>query len=152
MHYEGLLRVPLLVRGAGVPAGQVTDQPVSTLDIAPSLFDWSGAAALQTQHGTSLRPVIEDRATRDFALNEWELLPARTGVALSLRTVRTRTHKMTVDLRSGAGELYDLSGDPEEVINLFDDPSAAEIRRDLEKMLASRPDDMRPDQVPVGIA
>ena len=39
---------------------------------------------------------------------------------LSLRTVRTKTHKLTVDLRSGAGELYDLASDPEEVRNLLD--------------------------------
>ena len=59
---------------------------------------------------------------------------------------------MTVDLRSDAGELYDLEGDPQEINNLFDDPAAAAIRRALEAMLASRPADMRHEQIPVGIA
>ena len=96
--------------------------------------------------------MIDGDAGREFALNEWELLPARAGVALSLRTVRTGTHKLTVDLRSGAGELYDLAIDPEEVRNLFDAPEAAGTRRELDRVLASRPQDIEPNRTPVGIA
>lgn len=152
MHYEGLLRVPLIVRGPGVPAGVVCDEPVSTLDLAPTMFDYSGAKALRSQHGQSLRPQIEDGAPREFALNEWELLPTRAGVALSLRTVRTKTHKMTVDYLSGTGELYDLTADPDEMTNLYDEPAAAEARMHLEALLETRPDDMRGNQTQVGMA
>ena len=152
MHYEGLLRVPMIVRGPGVPAGKAIEHPVSTLDLGPTFLDYAGADALQTQHGQSLRPVLEQGAGRDFALNEWGLLPGRVGVALELRTVRTKTHKMTVDLISGAGELYDLTVDPEEMTNLFDDPRAAQVRTLLERYLQTRPNDLLPDQVPVGTA
>ena len=152
MHYEGLLRVPLIARGPGVPAGKVVGEPVSTLDLAPTMFDYAAVEPPRVQHGASLRPQIEGDAAREYALNEWELLPARTGVALSLRTVRTKTHKLTVDFRSGAGELYDLVNDPAEVRNLFDAPAAAGVRRDLEALLARRPDDIGPNRTPVGIA
>lgn len=152
MHYEGLLRVPMIVRGPGVPAGVTCDEPVSTLDLGPTMFDYAGAEAMRKQHGSSLRPQIEGNAPRDFALNEWELLPTRAGVALSLRTVRTKTHKMTVDYQSGAGELYDLVTDPDEMSNLFDDSTAADIRSKLDIMLAARPDDMREIQSQVGMA
>lgn len=153
MHYEGLIRVPLIVRGPGVPKGKVVDAPVSTLDLGATFYDYAGASALMTQHGQTLRPLIEtDDATRAFALNEWELLPTRAGVGLSLRTVRTRRHKLTVDYASGAGEMYDLENDPNEMRNLFDDPAALPMRRELEEMLASRPDDMRPNQTQVGMA
>ncbi len=152
MHYEGLLRVPLIVRGPAFPAGKVCDEPVSTLDLAPTMFDYAGADALRPQHGQSLRPQIEGDAPRDFALNEWELLATRAGVSLSLRTVRTKTYKMTVDYQSGAGELYDLGTDPDELTNLFNDSYAADIRASLEAMLASRPDDMRAIQIQVGMA
>ncbi|MGD1922730.1 MAG: sulfatase-like hydrolase/transferase [Paracoccaceae bacterium] len=153
MHFEGLIRVPMIVRGPGVPAGRAIHQPVSTIDIGPTLYDLAGVEPMLHQHGASLRPFLEGHAAeREYALNEWELLPTRVGVHLSLRTVRTKTHKMTVDLLSGAGELYDLASDPHELVNLFDDPSASDIRNRLEDYLARRPNDIGPNRVPVGTA
>ncbi|MEO1550436.1 MAG: sulfatase-like hydrolase/transferase [Pseudomonadota bacterium] len=153
MHYEGLLRVPLILSGPNVPKGEVRTAPVSTLDLGATFCALAGTDPLLPQHGTNLLPVIQDpSATRDFAMNEWELLPTRTGVALSLRTVRTETHKLTLDLRSGAGELYDLSADPFEMQNLFDTKDAADIQDRLMAHLMSRPDDMGPNQTQVGMA
>ena len=152
MHYEGLLRVPMIVKGPGVPAGKAVGEPVSTLDLGATFLDYGGAEALLPQHGESLRPLIEGEGTREFARNEWGLGAGRAGVPLELRTVRTRTHKLTVDLISGAGELYDLAADPDELVNLFDDAKAATIRAILEGYIASRPDDALPDQPRVGAA
>ena len=153
MHYEGLLRVPMIWSGPDVPKGKVVKEPVSTLDLGPTFFDYAETTELQTQHGETLRPLIETAdATRAFAMNEWELLPTRAGVALSLRTVRTKTHKLTVDLQSGAGELYDLENDPNELVNLFDHQNAQPIRKELEAMLETRPGDIIPNQKQVGMA
>ena len=152
MHYEGLLRVPMIWNGPGIEADRVIDEPVSTIDLGPTFYDMAHADPLQAQHGTSLLPVMEQGESRAFAYNEWELLPTRTGVALSLRTVRTRTHKLTMDLQSGAGELYDLANDPHELVNLFDAANAAPVRAELEAMLHSRPDDALPLQTQVGMA
>ena len=153
MHYEGLLRVPMLIRGPGIPVDAINDQPVSTIDLAPTFFDYGNAEAQLDQHGESLRPLIENPdETREFALNEWELLPTRTGVGLNLRTVRTRTEKLTIDLISEAGELYDLERDPGECVNLFDEPEASGLRRRLESYLAMRPNDVGPQQTQVGMA
>lgn len=149
MLYEGLLRVPLLMKGPGVPAGLVTDQPVSTLDLPATFYEAAGFAAGLPQHGTSLWPVLEG-GTRDYAMSEWELLPNRVGVALSLRCVRTRSAKLTMDLRSGIGELYDLVQDPDEMTNLFDDPGAAALRAELETFIHARPADIGPIRTPVG--
>ena len=152
MHYEGLLRVPMIWRGPEVPQGKVVDDPVSTLDLGASFADYGAAQTLLPQHGASLRPLIEGDGTRDFALNEWELLPTRAGVPLSLRTVRTRDWKLTVDLQSGAGEMYDLGSDPGERTNLFDLPAHAAKRTELIAMIESRPDDALPVQPQVGMA
>ena len=108
MHYEGLLRVPLIMRGPGIGAGAINDNPVSTMDLATTFADYGKAEPLLPQNGSSLRPLLESGTDRDYARNEWDLLPTRAGVQLSLRTVRTRTAKMTKDLISGAGEMYDL--------------------------------------------
>lgn len=152
MHYDGLLRIPLIARGPGIPAGKLATAPVSTLDVAPTLLDYAGLETPPRMHGNSLRPVIEQDATRSHAYNEWELLPSRAGVALSLRTVRSQTHRITMDMVSGAGELYDLVHDPFETRNVFDEASAGEVRKDLEKIVLSRPDDMLPVGIPVGMA
>ena len=153
MHYDGLLRVPMIVRGPNVPKGKKVDEPVSTLDLGPTFFDYGQAEALQTQHGETLRPLVEgDNASRDYAMNEWELLPTRAGVGLSLRTVRTKTHKLTIDLQSEAGEMYDLASDPDEIHNLFDDPAHQAIKDTLMGYIHARPDDAGPIRTQVGMA
>lgn len=95
---------------------------------------------------------LPEYRTRDFAMNEWELLPNRVGVALSLRGVRARTHKLTMDMRRGDGELYDLEDDPGEMTKVFDDPDHADIRQRLTGFLAQRSDDFAPNRKPVGPA
>lgn len=153
MPYEGLLRVGLILHGPSIPRDKVINDPVSTLDLGATFLDYAGASALQTQHGSSLRPLIEQTGeTRAFARSEWELHPQRAGVALSLRTVRTKTHKLTVDLRSGDGELYDLANDPYERENRFADSGYTALRTHLMDMILSRPDDAGPIREPVGMA
>lgn len=154
MLYEGLLRVGCLVRGPNVPAGHIVGDPVSTVDLPATFYDWAGIPAAGQMHSRSLRGLIEgSSATRDFAYNEWDVFPSRCGVALELRTVRTRTHKLTLELKSGAGELYHLSDDPDEMDNRFDDPGQTKVQKELVDMIRSRPDDvMQPLPEPVGIA
>jgi len=153
MAYEGVLRVGLVLEGPGVPSGKVVADPVSTLDLAQTFCDYAGTRLPDTAHSASLRPLIEtDTASRDFALSEWDLRPSRSGIELQLRTVRTQRHKLTLELISGAGELYDLQEDPHEMDNRFDDPAYAATRRQLADMIASRPDDAVARLPQVGMA
>lgn len=158
MHYEGLLRVGMIVRGPNVPTGKVVDEPISTLDLTATFCDYAGAEPQLKQHGQSLRPLIEtdptseagQAAARTHAYCEWELLPARVGVRLSLRTVRTKTHKLTMDMESGAGELYDLVNDPHEMENRFNNPAIADVQAQLVEYIHARPNDMEPIRQQVG--
>ena len=151
--YEGLIRVACLVWGLDTPAGKRVDEPVSTLDVPATLLDYAGAEPLHAMHSQSLRPLIEtDTASRDFALNEWKLHPSRTGIELDLACVRTETAKLIVDRASGVGEMYDLAEDPDEMVNVADDPAYAALRRELEEMIATRPDDRVELVEPVGMA
>lgn len=148
MPYEGLLRVAMVASGPGVVAGQRVEDPVSTLDLAATFYAYGGASALGPVHGRSLRALLEGRdAGREFALSEWDVAASRCGVELKLRTVRTRDWKLTMELGSGAGEMYCLSEDPDEMDNLFDDPGYAAQRRELTDMLESRPADQLPVRV-----
>jgi arylsulfatase A-like enzyme len=153
MAYEGLLRVGLVFRGPGVPRGRVVDDPVSTVDLPATFADFAGVALPAARHSRSLRKLIAGEGERrEFAYSEWDLRASRSGVDLDLRTVRTRTHKLTLDLRSGAGELYDLANDPHEMDNRFDDPGCAGVRRELQDMIRSRPADIVPRLPQVGMA
>ena len=77
----------------------------------------------------------------------------RAGVAPGLRTVRTKTHKLTVHWRSGTGEVHNLTSDPEDASNLFN-VSEGNGRPDheLETLLARRQVDLGPICTTVGIA
>jgi arylsulfatase A-like enzyme len=152
MLYEGLLNVRAIVKGPDVPVGKVSHEPLSTLDIGATFLDWAGVESKVEMHGKSMRGVISGDETRDAALSEWELLPGRVGVGLSLRTVRSKTAKLTIDLKSGAGEMYDLENDPHELNNIFDDPAHAALQEELTSYLNARPDDIQPNRTPVGIA
>jgi arylsulfatase A-like enzyme len=76
---------------------------------------------------------------REVAYSEWNQQPSRTGVELELRTVRTKTAKLTLELISGAGEMYDLAEDPDEMHNLFDDPGKGALVKELTDMIHARP-------------
>ena len=153
MNYEGLLRVGLIVRGPGLPQNKIVGDPVSTLDLAATFYDYCGIDAGRAIQSRSLRRLIEGEDTRDFAYNEWRVHPSRTGVALDLRCVRTRTAKLTLELSSGAGELYDLADDPGEMDNRFGDPARRALQRELTDMIHSRPGDVvDPLPEPIGMA
>ena len=148
MAYEGLLRVGLIFSGPGIPKSKVIDDPVSTVDLPATFAEFCGVSLKET-HSKSLKKMIQKSETRDFAYSEWDLRASRSGVDLDLRTVRTKRHKLTVDLRSGAGEIYDLRDDPHEMRNLFDDEK---LKKELMDMVRSRPDDAVARLPQVGMA
>jgi len=155
--YEGLLNVGAIVSGPGIPPGEVISDPVSTLDFAATFCDLAGAGALKNAQSQSLRPYLESgkkaEGMRTAAYSEWNMDASRCGVEVEIRTVRTAQAKLTIETESGAGEMYDLSTDPLEMDNVFEDPKYASLRSDLEKKLNDRPGpvlDTFPD--PIGMA
>src|SRR3954447_4232792 len=58
LPYEESLKVPLVIRGPGIPKGQTVDGQVSNIDFAPTLLDWADAKAGRTVDGVSLLPTI----------------------------------------------------------------------------------------------
>jgi arylsulfatase A-like enzyme len=152
MAYEGLLRVGLLVRGPGVPKGRAVADPVSTIDLPATFADYAGVTLDDARHSRSLKPLIDASGSRDFAFSEWDLRASRCGVDLWLRTVRTKRHKLTLEINSGAGELYDLVNDPNEMDNLFGDPGMEVVQRELKDLIASRPKDQVAPLPQVGMA
>jgi len=113
---------------------------ISSLSAIGDLANTEKPEEIQSE---SLLPLIatdsKGGGSRDMAYNEWNLASTRCGVPLELRTIRTKTHKCTFELITGAGELYDLANDPLEQDNLYEDAGAAKVRKELEDMMRARP-------------
>lgn len=138
--YDNLLRVGMLVRGPGVRQGVNVSSPVGTIDLAATFCEYGGTTMPATAQSRSMVPLLtQGQSIRSHVYNEWNLAPARAGVSLQLRTIRTETARLTVDLISGDGELYDFSTDPDELNNLWNDASARSLRDELMEYVHNRP-------------
>lgn len=134
IHYEALVRVPLVVCGPGFAAGAVIDEPVGTIDLAPTFLAATGAPVPDALQG---RPLLD--GPRQHVLTEDDMVRG----FLQLRTLTTKEWRVTRDLNQpDGGELYDLVDDPGELVNLWADPEYAPVRSDL---LATLDDVMRHD-------
>jgi len=152
--YEDLLRVTLVARGPRVEANRVVAEPVATMDLAATFCELADVSPRHDMQSRSLVPLLQGTPqTRDVAYSEWHVHPSRCGVELKLRTVRTKSWKCTFELSSGAGELYDLTNDPAEMQNLFDDPGYSKQRKELEQLMRERPGKLKETLAePIGMA
>ena len=80
LPYEESLRIPLVLRGPGVPKGRTVRGQVSNVDLAPTLLDAARAKAGRTMDGVSLLPTMRDHDRRpDRALQIEALAPLFAG-------------------------------------------------------------------------
>ncbi len=89
--YEEDIRVPLYVRGPGVPAKQVREEMVGNVDLAPTFVELAHATAPDFVDGRSLAPLLRERAGagpwRGAFLVEQEEVHFGRGAAARPRTV-----------------------------------------------------------------
>jgi arylsulfatase A-like enzyme len=123
------LQVPLLVRGPDVVAGATSQLPVTLVDLPVTFAALTGVPPQWQVDGTSLAPTLrgEDQPFRDTTL----IQTGRTlGDGWSHRGVRTERYLYGTD---GVDTfLYDRLLDPDEMVNLVDDPAYAGVRATLE--------------------
>lgn len=135
--YEGSLRVPFLLWGPGLPRELVSDLPVSSLDLPPTLLSLAGVLAPDSWPGRDLGAALAGKLEVHEAFAEWSDEESERFGRLAFRVVRTPTHKLIVWKDPARGdELYDLAADPAEKRNLIDDPAAGEVQRDLRARLS----------------
>ena len=134
--HDELLRVPLVIRAPGAPAGRVATAPVSLVGLVPTLlelldietdtsFQAGSFASLVTGTGRRFEPepVLGETEFWRQALDERVSPAVRDRGALRAvgadDLVRRQAlvqgrHKLIRDPATGAVELYDLERDPEE--------------------------------------
>jgi arylsulfatase A-like enzyme len=141
--WEESTNVPLFVRGPGAARGKVCNQPVSLIDLYPTLIDLCGLPPTPNAGrsgaplgGHTLRPLFEDpeHGHRDglpVALTVMHGPPG--GPHFSIRSERYRYTLCS----NGEEELYDHAADPNEWTNLAGrlDGNYPAVKRELRKTL-----------------
>jgi len=136
--YEPTLRVPLILRGPGLPAGKTVVTPVGLADLAPTLAGMLGKPLAGENGGKAVRPL--DGRDLSSAIQKGRE-PAETELYAETEYPRTFGWSGLSALRRGRlkyiaaprAELYDLSRDPDEASNLLAEGTR---RADLETRLA----------------
>jgi hypothetical protein len=120
--FEETTRIPLLVRGPGIPPG-VDDRIVSAIDIAPSVLAWTSTPS--PYPGESLSAP----GSRRLALTD-VFRPTRHGGLFMEQVVATDgRHRYVVDFQTGR-EQYALEQNPREAAN-GRDASEADLRQSV---------------------
>jgi arylsulfatase A-like enzyme/Tfp pilus assembly protein PilF len=120
--YDSTMRIPLIVAGPGVPAGQVVSQQVRSIDVLPTIAESLGVSAGEHAQGASLWPAIAGgkRVQTDECYMETIYPKTRLGWS-ELRGMRTNDWKLIVAPKP---ELYRLVDDRLEQNNLIEHNSA----------------------------
>jgi N-acetylglucosamine-6-sulfatase len=129
--YEESIRVPLEMRGPGLPKGATVTPLVINADLAPTITQVASAARPGlVMDGRSLIPVANDPAidaNRRLLIEEPpRSQPSRPSFA-ALRTERY----LYAEHNTGEVELYDLQTDPFELRSLHDDSAYAALKARL---------------------
>jgi N-acetylglucosamine-6-sulfatase len=139
--HEPSLRIPLLMRGPGIPAGQTRYDPFTSIDFAPTIAEFAGVSPGHVVDGTSLldvarhgdhgwlRPILTETGRQGNGTRNTDEAgrPLEAGATRDIRFalgIRTSRY-LYVDLATGEHELYDLAQDPREYDNVVRDPAYA---------------------------
>lgn len=136
MHYQGLIRVPLLWREPDADSETTShDTLVSTLDIPATILARAGVTPYYGIQGRDLSPVMSNAAStfreRVLIEDDRELVYLGFDAPQRVRTVVTPQHRLSIFRPSGWAELFNLDNDPLELRNLWDDPDARAVRSRL---------------------
>lgn len=150
--FEESIKIPFMVRWPKeLKQGSQVNEMVSNVDFAPTLLDIAGIKTPELMQGRSILPLLKeepvDNWPQSIYYRYWmhrDMTPAHFGI---------RTHKyklvfyygLNLDTKSfghpdsmPAWELYDLEKDPNELNNVYNDATYAEIVEELKKELIKK--------------
>ncbi len=144
LPYEESIRVPMILRGPGVPRGRSVRGQVSNIDFAPTLLDFAGATSKARRRidGVSLRRTIRDPRRRPDRVIQLEALAPLFEGNIPINAwdrpykgVRTDRYTYVVYTETGEQELYDRRIDPDQLRNVAADPAFVGIKSKLARQL-----------------
>jgi len=115
--YDELVRVPLLMRGPGISAGQRVSTPVSLVSLAATVVDQLGFSSTDTPFGDA-RPLpleYSEPPTNTPVFSEVDYIDNERGFkGAHLKAMVDGDYKLIRDDLTGDLQLYDLANDPGE--------------------------------------
>ena len=147
--YDPSMRMPLIVRyPKSIPAGQRTDAIVENVDYPATMLDFAGLEVPESMQGRSFKAICETgkepEGWKQAAYYRYWMHMAHHDNPGEM-AIRTKTHKLIYfygcNYEGGyqtppSWELYDLSRDPEELNNVYDDPRYRKVRDELKDQFA----------------
>lgn len=113
--YEESIRVPLTVRGPGIPRGVTREQFVLNNDLAPTLLRWAKTTRPSYMDGRPLQPLLDTSVRRGW--RDHVLVEQRGSSPPDYKMVRTQRYAY-VEYSTGERELYDVVADPYQEKNI----------------------------------
>lgn len=124
--WERATKIPMMIGGPGIAPG-LSDAPVSSIDIYPTLMDLVFGERPAHLDGRSLRKhLLQGKSPAKHVMTTWMLNDARPEIDGPHFSIRTRKHRF-IAYRNGEIELYDHRVDPFEWDNIADDAKPAFI-------------------------
>jgi len=141
LAYDESVRVPLLMRGPGIPAGVHDQRTAAMIDLAPTFAELAGATPEVEVDGRSL--LDDDGGLTPHRRPDERTLLVQAGVTnverypdgWLFRGVRVGPYTYVRWDLTGFEELYDRRRDPYEMASVVDDPRYAGVRADLRTRL-----------------
>jgi len=131
--YDETTRIPFIVRWPGrTPAGSVNPNPVSQIDVVPSILDAFGLEQPPFLEGKTMLDACQDPSVRPsdtifLEFHRYEVDHDGWGGYQPIRCAFDGRYKLSVNLLS-TDELYDLDQDLQEMKNLIESPAYVEVR------------------------
>jgi arylsulfatase A-like enzyme len=134
LPYEESIRVPLVMRGPGVPRGRVDRRLVANVDVPSTILDATDVLPGRVQDGRSLLELLDDPGGewgRDILIENGN---GANGVP-TYRGIRTYRFLYVEHRTTGEYELYDLAKDPYELTSVDGRVPYRKVQRDLRSRL-----------------
>ena len=129
--YDHSMRIPLIMRGPGIPAGVRSEARLYLHDLYPTLLERAGVSVPDSCAGQSVNPVLDGSADRhrDVVFSAFQLMYGHPSGAPCQRSVKDQRHKLILTVVDGAEtwQLFDLDADPWETNDLIDSGDHTDI-------------------------
>ena len=140
--YDHSMRIPLIMRGPGLPAGLRSKALLYLLDLYPTLLELAGVPVPDSTAGHSLTALLNEVTYK----HRRQIYSAYQGVfghpagAPYQRSIKDERHKLIQTVVDGVmtWQLFDLDADPLETQNLIANPAQAELVERLKADLKKR--------------